>query len=484
MFIKKYKSLSDFSNFFNKLVNNQDYESALRELFYYSYIVQLNPLKNQKYQSSSFIDGMICKLSSHYRSSNLFKKNNSDQTKNNVHLFDMYIFCSKYQKTGGHSRIIDDLIDKHKNKNILILSTEIYGKSDYIFFHKKYSERKRIKFLSIPGKNFFEKLSFLSCVVDNAKNKKIFLLNSNSDPIHLSSINYKKINNNVHFIHHADYSFSLGATLNLKHYDLNHMQRKLCSKHLFIDHKVLNLFKIQNLQKNYLKNSFNSLDIKFDPEKINFVIVGNYNKFFPDFLLLDLFYFYKAILKDSKHRIYFVGNIPIILKLFLLLMLQINLISPKRSIFLKYSDSLKKTYYEINANIFVPSFPIFGGLSLLEALSFGLPVMIKDNKVKYFSGIPYLKINSFISWNSFEDLKGLIKSLDKKFFVKYSKLSRDCFAYGLYNTDASKHKNHSKNTTINANLKKEQYYYRLNTFQALSLLNKLRFFLYYIRALF
>lgn len=483
MFIKKYKSLDDFSNFFNKLINYQNYEAALRELFFYSFIVQSNPLKNKNYLSSKFIDNMICKLSTSYRSSNLFKKNKFDQKKHNLDLFDMFIFCSKYQKTGGHSRIIDDLIDKNKNKNILILSTEIYGKSDYIFFHKKHSKKNEIiKFLCIPGKNFFAKLNFVASVVDYAKNKKIFLLNSNSDPIHLSSINYKKINNNIHFIHHADYSFSLGATLNFRHYDLNQMHKKTCSKHLFIDHKVLNLFKLQNLQKNYSKNSLNFFDIKFDPEKINFVIVGNYNKFFPDFLLIDLFFFYKAILKDTKHRIYFVGNIPIILKFLFLLMLQINLISPKRSIFLKYSSNLNNTFSEINANIFVTSFPVFGGLSLLEALSFGLPVLIKDNNHKYFSGIPYLKRNSFISWNSFDDLRSLIKKIDKNFFVKYSKLSRDCFASGLNNIDACKHKNYLKKTAIKAILKKERIYYRLNSFQGLSLINKFRFFIHYLRA--
>ena len=62
MFIKRNNTLDKFSAYFNDLIYKENYESALREIFFYSYIVFLDPIKNKNYKSSYYLIQFFVKL--------------------------------------------------------------------------------------------------------------------------------------------------------------------------------------------------------------------------------------------------------------------------------------------------------------------------------------------------------------------------------------------------------------------------------------
>jgi hypothetical protein len=482
MFIKRNNTLDKFSAYFNDLIYKENYESALREIFFYSYIVFLDPIKNKNYKSSYFFDNLLCKLSDSFRKSKLYnKKIYSTYNLPSVN-FELIIFCSKYQRTGGHSRIIDDVIDKNPGKKILVLSSELYGDSDHEYFNFKYAQNPKRIINFYPSKylSSIDKLKFFSTMFDKYSKNEIYLLNNNSDPILLSAINYKKNNANIIYIHHGDYAFSLGATLKFTHYDLNKMQSKCCSNYDFYSHKIYNLYDLSDFKSNLnIKKygyKFNSLS---NPTKINFVVVGNYNKFFPSFFMTDLLRFYLIVLKKNNNEIFFIGKIPFFVKVFFKFSLLLNKINPNRAIFIDYSSDLYQTFNDIEAHVYVTSFPIFGGLSLLSALSFGLPVLIRGGHKNYFSGIPYLRHNSYLSWSSLCELRNIINNITPKSIVRYSSLSFKNFKE-VFTT--SKTKIHKSSKTSKFDLDKEDYFYKENTFFKLSFVNKIRILIYYFRS--
>jgi glycosyltransferase involved in cell wall biosynthesis len=329
---------------------------------------------------------------------------------------------SRLQRSGGHSRLVQDFIRAQPEKNHLILSTEVAGPSDKAYFEKIFGAERNVLFLRAPWGNYETRLNWLQSILLSTRPSHTYLFNHHQDSVVVSAL-VPEVGLRGSFCHHGDHHLCLGVYLShLAHIDLHPMGFHYCRDQLGIDNKYLPLTFEDKLCER-TKNDFDSggplttaTAARFNKVEIPYYV--SYLEIIP------------SILKVTGGRHIHIGRLtPWALRR---VYRQINKqgIPKERFIYIDWVPSVWGALAAHNVDIYSASFPYGAGLTLIEAMGAGIPLIMHQHMYsRVLSGLELAYPEAF-RWSDPKDLLRYLeeilpeklrheKSLSRMHYEKY-----------------------------------------------------------------
>jgi glycosyltransferase involved in cell wall biosynthesis len=279
-----------------------------------------------------------------------------------------YVYVvTRLQNSGGHTRIIRDLIDSRSEYRHMIFSTEL-APSDKSYIQSQFAEKSNVSISFCSERSSLDKLVWLQRALLSANPRRgLFLLNNHEDSVAIAAVE-KHICPEGAYIHHADHNLALGVYLpHFKHFDL----------HPYCYHICKNVLGIQNfysplsvVSPRFLKASKKNMD---DP--LITATVARSNKLAVE----SQFPYYKVIpmmLKATDNVHVHVGRLSITYRARIRMNLLIRRVQRNRFIYIPEVPSVGQALINRGVDVYLAPFPYGAGLTMIEVMASGIPVII------------------------------------------------------------------------------------------------------------
>lgn len=310
---------------------------------------------------------------------------------------------SRLQRSGGHSRLIQDFIRLQPDKNHLVLSTEIGGPSDKDYFFDLFSKNDNVNFEFAPKGNFVDRLNWLQSTLLRYKVDCVYLLNHHQDSVAVAAL-VPELRLKGIFIHHGDHHLCLGIHLShLIHFDLHPMGYHHCRNELGVNNYYLPLT-FEDMQYKPLKSDFSQggkliTATAARSNKIEIPYYVSYLDVIPHLLKIT----------DGKHI--HIGKLSPWGLRHLYKQMRKHGVPKDRFIYIEWTPSVWKTLQEYKVDVYIASFPYGAGLTLVEAMGAGIPVIMHEHMYsRVLSGLELAYPESF-RWSNPDDLLQYLSKL-------------------------------------------------------------------------
>ncbi len=283
----------------------------------------------------------------------------------------MVYLVSRLQRSGGHSRLVQDFIRSQPEKNHLILSTEIAGRSDNDRFFESLSGRENVRFLRAPSGGFEFRLNWLQSILLSCRVEHVFLFNHHQDSVAVAAF-VPGLELKGSFIHHGDHHLCLGVHYShLVHLDLHPMGYNHCRHELGVDNVYLPLTfedgRYESFETEFARGGALTTATAARSNKVEIPYYVSYTEFIP------------RLLKATSGRHLHVGKLtPWALRL-IYRGLRENGINEDRFVYVEWAPSVWKALQEHKVDVYLASFPYGAGLTLVEAMGAGIPVILHEH---------------------------------------------------------------------------------------------------------
>lgn len=313
---------------------------------------------------------------------------------------EVYII-SRLQRTGGHSRLVRDFISTQPGKNHLIISSEVGGPSDKDYFDRLFSMRDNVRFLRAPQGNLLARLQWMQATLVASRPERTYLLNHHQDSVAVSAVT-PDVRTAGCFVHHGDHHLCLGVHLgHLTHIDLHPMGYGHCRQELGVDNVYLPLtvedqgfmpMKSQFGHGGALTTAtaagFNKLEVPYHVSYLDAVV---------------------RILKETGGTHVHIGKLSPWGKRKIYREMRKLGIPEERFVYHEWVPSVWKTLQDHSVDLYIASFPYGAGLTLIEAMGAGIPVVLHRHVYSRVLSCLDLAYPSAFSWAHVEELLEYLK---------------------------------------------------------------------------
>jgi hypothetical protein len=312
---------------------------------------------------------------------------------------------TKLQKSGGHSRLVWDFIKAQPDKDHIILATGIAGPSNLEGKLGESGSYGNIRFLSAPRGNFQSRLTWLQNNLMDVEPDHVYLFNHHQDSVAVSSI-VPELGLKASFCHHGDHHLCLGVYLdNVVHLDHHPMGYHNCRDELGINNAYLPL----TFEDRGLPSRTRDYEIKIG---INTATVAGSNKIERPYFI-NYHDLVPQILKSTNgHHIHIGKLTPWTLR-----KIKSGLndaeIELDRFIYIEYTPNVWKTLQEQEVDVYIASFPYGSGLSLIEAMGAGIPVILHRHLWSRMLSALELAYPEAFCWSAPKELLDYLLSADR-----------------------------------------------------------------------
>ncbi|MDP1651252.1 MAG: hypothetical protein Q8L56_00855 [Rhodocyclaceae bacterium] len=310
---------------------------------------------------------------------------------------------TKLQKSGGHTRVIEDFIQARPSGEHVILSTELDGKSDTDYLDHAFGKRSDIALELAPKLNYQLRLTWLQRRLIKLAPAKVYLFNHHQDSVAAAAIQ-PEMKLDASFYHHGDHHLCLGVYLShLEHIDPHPMGYHNCREVLGIDNIYIPLTADDK--------GDHPADEPFLPDGVlTTCTAARSNKIeIPYFVsYLDMV---PRLLKATGGRHIHIGRLTPWALYTIHRGLKRQGIRPDRFAYMPWLPSVWKALHEYRVDLYIASFPYGGGRTLIEAMGAGIPVVLhKHIFSRVLSGIDFAYPGVF-SWRQPAELLHFCASL-------------------------------------------------------------------------
>jgi len=328
-----------------------------------------------------------------------------------------YVYIvTRLQSSGGHTKVIEDLIKARPSAEHIILSTELIGKSDTISFIEECSGVISIAFRVAPKVSFLDRLIWLQSNLISIKECHAYLFNHHQDAVAVAAIQPEMLLD-ASFYHHGDHHLCLGVYLShLEHIDPHPMGYHNCRDVLGIANVYLPLvvddFGARQSDASFLAAGVLTTCTAARSNKVEIPYFISYLDFIPE------------LLKKTGGRHIHIGR----LSPWAVFKIRRGLVRcgiPRDNfVYIPWVRSVWKALHEHRVDLYIASFPYGGGLTLVEAMGAGVPVALHKHVFsKILSGIELAYPEAF-SWRYPEELLTYCASLKVATLEESGRLSR------------------------------------------------------------
>jgi len=427
MSVVRYKSLRAFAESVSDLIDREEFNHALRLIHDFVERIITEPLCTSQVYGSKTLDA-LCQSIGRANLSEI-KREIADAT---LCQRDQPVFAyivTKLQKSGGHTRVIEDFIKARPDAQHVILSTELDGKSDTDYLMKGLAKQANIVFEQAPKVNYQQRLTWLQERLLQIHPKRIYLFNHHQDSVAVAAIQ-PEMNLDASFYHHGDHHLCLGVYLShLEHIDPHPMGYHNCRGALGIENTYIPLSVDDKGDRSadwpFFHDGVLTTCTAARSNKIEIPYFVSYLELVP------------KLLKATGGRHIHIGRLTPWALFKIRRGLRRYGIQLDRFIYTPWVPSVWRTLHDYRVDLYVASFPYGGGLTLIEAMGAGVPVALHRHIFsRILSGID-LAYSAAFSWRSPDELLNYCASLTLGDLEKAGRLGR--MQYEKYHSRGSLH---------------------------------------------
>ena len=327
-----------------------------------------------------------------------------------------YVYIvTKIQKSGGHTRVIEDFISARPKAKHIILATGLAGPSDQHYLLDGLGKQIAISFEQADG-NYQQRLTWLQQHLLTINAKKVYLFNHHQDSVAVAAIQ-PVMNLDAYFCHHGDHHLCLGVYLeHLTHVDLHPMGYNCCRDDLAIDNSYIPLTCADKGDR--------PKALPFCPSgMVTTCTAGRSNKIeLPYFVsYLDMV---PKILKQTGGRHVHIGKLSPWALWRIHWGLKRYSIPKQNFIYRPWVPSVWEALHSYKVDLYIASFPYGGALTLVEAMGAGVPVALHRHMFSKILGCIELAYPGAFCWSLPDELLVHCSSLNPERLSKESLTAR------------------------------------------------------------
>lgn len=315
------------------------------------------------------------------------------------------IIATHLYETGGHSRVIEDIVREVKTPTIVL--TDIwwrYRKApdllDWIF-----DINPQVSIIVLLQNTLWGKCRELRNLTQRLSPRNILYFQHHYDPIaFIGTLGHYGSHKTI--FHHCDHNPSLGNTINgLEHVDFTTEMAATCSTCLKRDAKILPLYVTDTNRKNFEP---------VHPNLFSVVTSGTSNKFARTgpFALQAIV---ETVLSTLQGDFFHIGPIDAEWLIEIKSYLVSKNIEPTRFATLGTVSSLWVALAGLDAHLYLGSAPVGGGRAAIEAQGCGYPVaFFRVNNQGTALGTESIYASKEIGWSTLDELSAMLKTVAPK----------------------------------------------------------------------
>lgn len=326
---------------------------------------------------------------------------------------------TRLQKSGGHSRLVEDFIRARPDKDHLILATGIGGPSDWAYLTQVFAGQSNVRFLSAPRGDFGARLSWLQGALVSCGPEHVYLFNHHQDSVAVAAIQ-PGMGIKASFYHHGDHHLCLGVHLDhLVHIDPHPMGYHHCREMLGVENVYVPLtFEDKGPRPDTLPFAPGGVLTTATAARSNKIEIPYFVSY------LDLI---PGLLKMTGGRHIHIGRLTPWALWRLRRGMRKEGVPADRLVYLAWTPSVWRTLQEKGVDVYIASFPYGGGITLIEAMGAGVPVVLHRHIYsRILSGLELAYPEAF-SWRSPADLLAHFATIRVADLPAQSRLARQCY---------------------------------------------------------
>lgn len=326
---------------------------------------------------------------------------------------------SRLQSSGGHLRLILDFIRSQPEKDHIIFSTGVAGPSDERFLGDTLAHCGNARFVAAPRGNLWARLTWLQNVLRASRPEHAYLFNHHQDSVAVAAL-VPELGVPGSFCHHGDHHLCLGVHMeHLTHIDFHPMGYHYCSAELGIQNHYLPLtFEDHGhvpVRTTFASGGTLTTATVARSNKVEIPYYVSYVELIPQ------------VLKVTGGRHLHIGKLtPWAIRRMRKKMRELD-IPQDRLVYLDWTASVWKSLQELKADVYLASFPYGAGLTLIEAMGAGIPVILHRHMYsRVLSGLELAYPEAF-HWDDPEKLLDYLSALKSDDLQHEGRLARQWY---------------------------------------------------------
>jgi hypothetical protein len=422
---EKHSSISSLSETVALLTDKGDLNRALRLIHDAVERVITEPLCVSQVFGSKVLDNLCQSIGKANLAKVKLEIRDVEYFQSEVPVF-VYV-VTKLQKSGGHTQLIETFIKARPDGLHYILSTELAGKTDSNDLFERLGKKSNIFLEKAAKVSFHNRLTWLQKRLINLCPERVYLCNHHQDSIAVSAV-VPEMELSASFYHHGDHHLCLGVYLpHFEHIDFHPMGYYNCKDELGIKNTYIPLMvEDQGDRPNdmgFLRDGALITCTAARSNKVEMPYFVNYCEMVP------------KILKATGGKHVHIGRLTPWALFRIRTRMKNYGIQPDCFIYIPWVPSVWVALHDYRVDLYIASFPYGGGLTLIEAMGSGVPVVLhKHIFSRVLSGVDLAYQGAFC-WRFPEELLNYCSLVNSKDLVKASRLGR--VHYELFHSQGS-----------------------------------------------
>ena len=395
------------------LIEAGDLDRALRNVHHFVERIITEPLCTAQVFGSELLDELCLKIGGANWGGISATARKGDTSLPNV----LYVYiATKLQRSGGHTRVIEDFIRARPGAKHVILATELEGASDKAYLTDSLSQEDDVQFEAAPPGSFQDRLTWLQQRLVVLNPLHVYLFNHHQDSVAVAAL-HPDLKLDGSFYHHGDHHLCLGVYLrHLRHIDIHPMGYHHCRDAL-------------GLENTYIPLTASDKGQRLDGEPVTdgpliTSTAGRSNKIEVPYPVsyVDVI---PRLLHVTGGRHVHIGHLTPWARLRIARGLKRLNISEDRFVYVPWVPSVWRAMHEHKVDLYIASFPYGGALTLIEVMGAGVPVVLHRHIFsRILSGIELGYPEAF-SWRTPDELLAHCGAATRQRLREEGKIARD-----------------------------------------------------------
>jgi capsular polysaccharide biosynthesis protein len=320
-------------------------------------------------------------------------------------------------KTGGHTRVMKDLIDADPGAEKFILLTDVLHNIK-VEDVPTFLDPEKVSIC--PKVCLEERVHWVQQELLRIAPQRIYLLLHHFDAVAVAAVQ-PGFGEHVFYVHNCDHSLALGPHIpHAIHVDLHAKGFFHCRE-------------IENLENNVVwplvseRPNAPSLRKFVSKGRLKTCTSGGLEKFESHRYSISYADVVPRIIKAADGIHLHIGYLSETIARCIRANLDKSGIAQDRFVQIPYVNKLSQAFVDLGVDAYITSFPLGGGLAAIEAMSAGLPIIAHSNYRTIFFSDDVLVYPEVMVWRKVSELENILSSLTQEDLTRHSSLSQAFF---------------------------------------------------------